>query len=135
MNIKNFVDIIRYRAVDNPDQIAFRYLTDEAIDEEILTYRQLDAQAIAIAGRLQSLGCFGERVLLMYPPGLRFISAFFGCLYAGAVAVPTYSPSSRRSIAKLEGIAQDCQAMVVLTSKSVFSYMEKRFKRSPYSTI
>ena len=125
------MDIIRYRAVDNPDQIAFRYLTDEAIHEEILTYRQLDAQAIAIAGRLQSLGCFGERVLLMYPPGLRFISAFFGCLYAGAVAVPTYSPSSRRSVAKLEGIAQDCQAMAVLTNKSIFSYMEKYLKRSP----
>ena len=36
----------------------------------------------------------GERALLLYPPGLEFIAAFFGCLYAGVVAVPAYLPGS-----------------------------------------
>jgi acyl transferase domain-containing protein/acyl-CoA synthetase (AMP-forming)/AMP-acid ligase II/acyl carrier protein len=131
LDSKNFVDILRHRAMDEAGQTAFRYLTDETTDEERLTYQQLDTQAQNIAGKLQSLGCSGERALLMYPPGLAFISAFFGCLYAGVIAVPTYPPSSRKPITKLEDIAQDCQAKVVLTSKSIFSGMEKHFKRSP----
>jgi acyl-CoA synthetase (AMP-forming)/AMP-acid ligase II len=131
LNFKHFVDIVRHRAANEPNQTVFSYLTGETASEAALTYRQLDTQAQTIAGRLQSLGCAGERALLLYPPGLEFISAFFGCLYAGVIAVPTYPPSSRKPLAGLEAVAKDCEAKVVMTSESMFAGMEKHFKQSP----
>ncbi|MDJ0715858.1 MAG: AMP-binding protein [Prochloraceae cyanobacterium] len=55
--------------------------------ELILTYEQLDRQAKVIAGYLQSIDAKNQRALLLYPPGLDFITAFFGCLYAGVIPI------------------------------------------------
>ena len=38
----------------------------------------------------------GDRALLLYPPGIEFIPAFFVCLYAGVIAVPAYPPRPER---------------------------------------
>ena len=54
-------------------------------------------QARAIAARLGAEGLAGERALLAFPPGLEFLAAFFGCLYAGVVAVPAYPPRPNRT--------------------------------------
>ncbi|MES1244335.1 MAG: amino acid adenylation domain-containing protein, partial [Acidobacteriota bacterium] len=56
-----------------------------------------------------------------YPPGLDFVAAFFGCLYAGAVAVPAYPPRSARGQPRLRSIAADCGASAVLTTSTVAS--------------
>ena len=53
---------------------------------------------------------------MLYPPGLEFIAAFLGCLYAGATAVPAYPPRLRRLDARLQGIVEDCQPYIVLTN-------------------
>ena len=66
--------------------------------EAELTYEDLDRHARLIAARLQSLDIEGERVLLLYPPGLEYIGAFFGCLYAGAIAIPVYPPRLNRNL-------------------------------------
>src|SRR6201999_2817072 len=51
----------------------------------VLTYESLDVRARAIAAMLQGEGLERRRVLLLFEPGLPFIEAFFGCLYAGAI--------------------------------------------------
>src|SRR5262245_66560472 len=58
----------------------------------------------------------GERALLLYPAGLEFIAAFFGCLYAGVVAVPAYPPRRNRSLSRSEAIVDDAQAKIALTT-------------------
>ncbi len=61
-----------------------------------MTYRQLDDEARAFAGWLQSLGLKkGERVALMMPNLLQYPVALFGTLRAGCVVVncnPLYTP-------------------------------------------
>ncbi len=49
--------------------------------------------AASIAARVEP----GARVLIMLPPGIDFVPAFFGVLYAGAIAVPTYPPAGVRA--------------------------------------
>src|SRR4028118_1304207 len=82
------VELLAYRAQNQPNQIAYTFLQGGKTETGKLTYKGLDLKARAIAAHLQSLGVAGERALLLYPPGLEFIAAFFGCLYAGVVAVP-----------------------------------------------
>src|SRR5690349_4461398 len=118
------VDLLRGRAAGQFNQIAYTFLVDGETEELSLTYGELDARARAIAARLQRLGAYAERVLLLYPPDLEYIAAFFGCLYAGAVAVPIFAPRANRSLSRLQAIAADAEAKVVLTTSAVFARIE-----------
>ena len=68
---------------------------------------------------LESLHLVGERALLLYPPGLEFVPASLGCLYAGVIAVPVYPPRRNRSMARIQAIADDAEAHVALTTDLV----------------
>jgi acyl-CoA synthetase (AMP-forming)/AMP-acid ligase II len=120
------VDLLHQRAQDQPEQEAFIFLKDGEIESGRLTYQQVDYQARAIAAKLQSLVSAGERALLLYPPGLEFITAFLGCLYAGVLAVPAYPPRRNQSISRLQSIASDSQATVALTVLSLLKDVEER---------
>jgi acyl-CoA synthetase (AMP-forming)/AMP-acid ligase II len=121
------VDLLVYRAQNNSDQKAYTFLQRGEIEANSLTYKELERQAKAIASSLQSLEAVGERVLLLYPPGLEFIAAFFGCLYAGVVAVPAYPPRRNQNISRLQALVTDAQAKIALTTTSVLSNIENRF--------
>ena len=60
--------------------------------------------------------------MLLYPPGIGFIAAFFGCLYAGAVAVSACPPDPLRidrSLPRLVAVARDAAPSVVLTTATM----------------
>jgi acyl-CoA synthetase (AMP-forming)/AMP-acid ligase II len=110
--------LLQQRAENSPDHLAFTFLKDEG-GEVHWTYAQLEKRARSIAVQLRALNCAGQRVLLLYPAGLDFIAAFWGCLYAGAVAVPAYPPRSNRNMSRLEAILNDCQAAAILTTQKI----------------
>src|SRR3954453_19182722 len=87
------VDLLRARAGEGDLERGYTFLGD-AGEEMFLPYQRLDERARTIPAMLQAEAEAGERVLLLYPPGLEFVAAFFGCLYAGAIAVPAYPPRS-----------------------------------------
>jgi acyl transferase domain-containing protein/acyl-CoA synthetase (AMP-forming)/AMP-acid ligase II/acyl carrier protein len=114
---RNPGEVLRTWARLRPDRIAYRFLVDGESSETLeITYAELDRRARAIAVALLEFTAAGEPVVLLFPPGLDFIAAFLGCLYAGAIAVPTYPPT-HRSIAKLNAILSDSGATLVLTSR------------------
>src|ERR1044072_1846990 len=121
---QTLVELLRRRLPDQFNRTVYTFLVDGETEEVSLTYGELDARARAIAARLQRLGAFGERVLLLYPPDLEYIAAFFGCLYGGAVAVPIFAPRATRSLSRLQAIAADSEAKVVLTTSAVFARIE-----------
>src|SRR5436305_13559638 len=88
MSDHTLVALLARRAGDQPTRLAYSFLGDGERETARLTFAELDRRARDIAARLQADGRSGSRVLLLYPPGLDYIEAFFGCLYAGAVAVP-----------------------------------------------
>src|SRR5258708_18610573 len=114
------VDLLRSRSFEQSHRPAYTFLHDGESEEIDLTYADLDEQARSIAAQLQAAGMAGERVLLLYPPGLSYIAAFLGCLYAGAVAVPVYSPRANRTLLRLQAIMEDAQAKMALTTHAVF---------------
>src|SRR5687768_8974158 len=118
------IDLLRLRSLNEPMLTAYRFLADAESETTSISYGELELRARAVAGLLQSRGLQNERVLLLYPPGLDFIVAFFGCLYAGAVAVPSNLPRTRQGLARLQAIADDAQAACALTTRQVLSRIE-----------
>jgi len=123
----NFAEILRYRAIHQPEKTAYIYLADGESESVRVSYQQLDQHACAIAARLQAIGAPSRRALLLYQPGLDYIAAFFGCLYAGVTAVPAYPPHPRRPFTRLRAIAADSQAEFVLTTIALFERIESIF--------
>jgi len=117
----SLVELLRWRALHQPDLRAYAFLQDGEVEKASLTYQELDQQARAIGAWLLSLKAQGQRALLLYPPGLEYISAFFGCLYAQVIAVPAYPPFLNRNLARLEAIATNSQATLALTTSTILS--------------
>ena len=93
--------------------------------DESITFQELDRRARAIGCKLQETVEAGDRVLLLFHAGLDFISSFFGCLYAGALAVPTTFPKPRRPMPRLQSIAGGCSPTAVLTDSETLSGMDQ----------
>ncbi|KTD35335.1 saframycin Mx1 synthetase B [Legionella moravica] len=110
---QSLVDVLRFRALSSPQKIICTFLNKET--EQTMTYAELDEQARAIAAALQEQGLNkGDRVLLLFSPGLPLIQAFFGCLYAGCIGVPIYPPAQEKLLEKAHRIIKNSKPGLVL---------------------
>jgi natural product biosynthesis luciferase-like monooxygenase protein len=123
-SISNLVDLLRYRASAKPGFEAYTWLSDQR-PALSLTYQELDLRARSIAILLESAGARNQPVVVAYPAGLEFIVAFFGCLYAGAIAVPVYPPGANRGLGRLTSIIGDCGARFGLTTAALAKRLSK----------
>jgi len=124
----SLVEVARHYASTVPDAKPFTfidYASAQPVDLAI-TYRQFDQQAKRIAALLQTSGKPGDRVLLLYPAGLDYLCALFGCLYAGMVGVPAYPPLNPRLRDRLAAVAEDCGASAALTTAAVLEMIGDR---------
>ena len=113
----SLVELGRARAAGLGDRPLYTFYPDRAgAAPAELSYAGLDLRARAIGAALQHQGAAGQRALLLYPPGLEFVAAFFGCLYGGVVAVPAYPPRSARNLPRLLEIARDARPAIALTT-------------------
>jgi acyl-CoA synthetase (AMP-forming)/AMP-acid ligase II/acyl carrier protein len=131
LKFSTLLDLLQTRAEDQAQQTAYTFLMNGEAEAASLTYWELQSQAKAIAASLQSISNPGERALLLYPSGLEFIAAFFGCVYAGILAVPAYPPRRNRNSSRLEAIIADAQASVVLINTSLLTQIKSRFAENP----
>jgi 8-amino-7-oxononanoate synthase/acyl carrier protein len=127
----NLVERLRYWTAAQPDDMAFRYLSYGGTLTNELTYKKLDLLARSIAAQLVSMGMKGQRALLMYPPGLEFVTAFFGCHYAGVTPVPAYPPRRNRNMGRINAISEDAQAAIALTIQEVIERSDGMLDDSP----
>jgi acyl-CoA synthetase (AMP-forming)/AMP-acid ligase II len=130
-NFSNLSELLLYRAQGQPDQNAYTFLRGGEVETEKLTYKTLLHKAQAIAAQLQKLGVSGERALLLYQPGLEFIAAFFGCLFAPMLAVPAYPPRKNQNLSRLQAIASSSQARVVLTTAALLDQLQSDSRQIP----
>jgi amino acid adenylation domain-containing protein len=128
---RNLIEVLATRACEQPGELAYTFLVDGDDETLAMTYGELDSRARAIGARLQQVGAAGGRVLLLFPPGLDFIAAFWGCLYAGAVAVPAYPPKTGHADPRLWAIAGDARPRAALTVSSLLARIQGLAERLP----
>jgi natural product biosynthesis luciferase-like monooxygenase protein len=124
-------DVLIWRAQHEPDRTSHVFLTEKDGAEQRVTYAELDQRARAAAAALQRIGERGDRALLLYPPGLDFIAGFFGCLYAGRVAVPAYPPRNPGHLPRLLALAADAGAKVALTNERTHEAVQRQIRALP----
>lgn len=127
VDTSTLVELLRWQALNQPDRRVFTFLRQGETEEGTITCSELDRQARAIAALLQSRGAAGKPALLLHPPGLEYIAAFFGCLYAGVIAVPAYPPRSARTMPRIQAIIADTQSDIILTTDSTLAVLHSYF--------
>ncbi|RKN45334.1 non-ribosomal peptide synthetase [Micromonospora endolithica] len=124
------VDLLRTRAREQPDRRAYLFLDRDGLERESLTFAALDRRAMAIAARIRRHAAPGDRVLILHPPSLEYIACFFGCLYAGVVAVTAYPPNFTRRLERIRGLVRDSAPALALTTDRISTAASARFTQA-----
>jgi len=121
---KNLVQMSSERAAGRGENTFVSFLSESGAPEGNITFSGLDEASRKIAAGLVAKGLSGRNLMLLYVPGLDYIKAFFGCMYAGCVPVPAYPPMGARDIDRLKRVVQDCDAGAILSSSMLMPMIE-----------
>lgn len=117
-------EMLQVRAADQSAQRAYVWIDEHLHEEASLTYGELHARALAVAAQLAARCRPGDRALLVFPPGLDFIVAYFGCLYARVIAVPVNPPRRQAVQGATRSVVRDCAPSAVLTLGALVDFMK-----------
>lgn len=118
---------LRESAVRHPDRIAAIEGAQQA------TYGELWQEALARAGALRALGVEpGDRVALLAPNGLDFVTAYYGILAAGGVVVPI---APMLVTGEIEHLLVDSGARVALVEGGLAARLEPAAERCGVVTV
>jgi acyl-CoA synthetase (AMP-forming)/AMP-acid ligase II len=122
----SLVELLQQRAQATPEALAYAFLSGK-LDEKRCTYGELHDRAMVVAERLRAVVREDDRVLVCHLPGLDYVIAFYGCLYAGAVAVPVYPPQYYGSFDRLSRIIEDARPRAALASTAILQKLAAHF--------
>jgi len=112
----SLVALLEQRAASQPDDRAYVFLSDRGSEEAVISFRELKDEALALAARLTTIVMPGDRAILVFPPGLEFIVAFFACQIARVIPVPMMMPRRLGSRDSSAAIMANCRPAIALTS-------------------
>lgn len=119
-------DVLCRRACSTPDRRAYAFLDDRGVERDERTYAALARRARAVAKALLAQASPGDRAALVFEPGMGFLDAFFGCLYAGLIAVPMMPPKRNRERQTTSAILRDCAPRLILTTHALVGSLRQR---------
>lgn len=112
------VDCARHWAATHGDAPAYSFATFDGDEPTLSTldFKTVDIRARAFAVTVRELAGEGERVALLLEPGLGYVTAFLGCLYAGVIAVPLYPPTPMLPADRFDAVLTDADPACVVAS-------------------
>ena len=122
------VDCLRATFLGQPDMHVHRFLADGEGEVISMSNAGVDRRSRAIARTLADRMSPGDRALVLCPSGLEYMASFYGCLYAGVIAVPMYPPNPmliKRTLPRLLSVINDAQPSVVLATREVAEMAEE----------
>src|SRR5438874_9231785 len=119
--LPSLVDLLRYRAIEQPDDPAYILLSDRGREDAQITFGELERRTRAVAARLAERAAPGERALLLFANGIDFMVAFFGCLVTGIIAVPMMLPRRQSARDSSDSIVIDCAPRLGLATAALLA--------------
>ena len=121
----HFISVIEHWAEHRADETAYVFTDVESVEQK-LSYSELLAEVRGLAGYLQNRCRIrsGDRVLLLYPPGLDFVVGFYACHAIGAIAVPVFPPRRNRKASRIRSIVVDASATWALSTGGVVEQLQ-----------
>lgn len=128
---ENMVELLEKKAREIPDKPVYIFLEDGVNEKQRITFRELSENAKIIATVLQENASKNDRILLIFPNGIEFITNLFGVFYAGMIGVPIYAPRKNRNNSRFKTVVEDCGAKIILTNSKIHKDLDKNFKDEP----
>uniref|UniRef100_A0A668W3Z5 DMAP1-binding domain-containing protein n=1 Tax=Oreochromis aureus TaxID=47969 RepID=A0A668W3Z5_OREAU len=124
-------EALQWRAQMDPDHVLYVLLNAKGVAVCTATCAQLHKRAEKITATLMERGGLntGDNVVLLYPPGIDLIAAFYGCLYAGVVPVTVRPPHPQNLAATLPTvrmIIDVSKAACILTTQPLMRILRSR---------
>jgi acyl-CoA synthetase (AMP-forming)/AMP-acid ligase II len=119
--LPSLVDLLRYRAAEQRDDPAYILLSDRGSEDARISFGELERRARSLAAQLAERAAPGERALLLFPNGIDFMAAFFGCLVAGIIAVPMMLPRRQSARDSSDSIVADCAPRLGLATTTLLA--------------
>jgi len=127
-NCTTYTDVIKNWTNKKPNHVVFRFLQDGVNENESFTYKQLETRSKALGATMQSKGKKGDRVLLLFQPGLSYVASLYACFYSGFIAVPAYPPRRNKGMDRIHTIISDSEATICLVSQQVYNDIKKNLQ-------
>uniref|UniRef100_A0A674BWG2 Disco-interacting protein 2 homolog Ba n=1 Tax=Salmo trutta TaxID=8032 RepID=A0A674BWG2_SALTR len=124
-------EALQWRAQTDPDHVLYVLLNAKGVAVCTATCSQLHKRAEKITSALMERGGLntGDNVVLLYPPGIDLIAAFYGCLYAGVIPVTVRPPHPQNLAATLPTvrmIIDVSKAACILTTQPLMRILRSR---------
>lgn len=116
---KNICKALKAHLEHKGESTAYTFLNESGQPQNEMSYSQLDYYASIVARQLIDNAEQGDRVLLIFKPGLEFIVSYIGCLYAGMIAIPIHPPKFKRNAVFLKNTLEDSGANVILANQDI----------------
>jgi fatty acid CoA ligase FadD32 len=116
------------------DQLAYRFLDYSTERDGVardISWAEFGARNRAVGARLQQVTQPGDRVAILCPQSLDYLTAFFGTLYAGRIAVPLFDPAEPGHVGRLHAVLDDCTPSAILTTSASAEGVRKFFRSRP----
>ena len=121
-------------AATRGDHLVYRFLdfsTERDGVERDLSWAQFSLRNRAIAARLQQVTQPGDRVAILCPQSLDYLTAFYGAMYSDRLAVPLFDPAEPGHVGRLHAVLDDCTPSTVLTTTASAEGVRKFFRNRP----
>ena len=105
-----FAQLLVHRAATMGDRVAYRMFDARGEERGQLSYGALYGDALALATQLRTRTTPGDRVALLLPPGLAYVTALYACFLAQVVAVPAPPLRGRRDSTRVPRLLADAAA-------------------------
>lgn len=127
------VDCARHWAVARAERPAYSFASFDGDEPRLstLSFADIDLAARAFAMTLREVADDGDRVALLLEPGLGYVTAFLGCLYAGVVAVPLYPPTPMMPADRFDSVLADADVACVVASATTLGAVNDWLDTAP----
>lgn len=95
---ETILSVIARHVDERPDHELFRWVNKQGSVSDSVSYKELWDKSCAVAQLLQAKDDLqkGDRVMIVYPFGLDFLSGLMGCMMVGVTACSVYPPNPKK---------------------------------------